>query len=87
MVHLDRIPAIPAQSLENLNNDLDNFGIRRHSIVGAGNIEIALVELPHSALGDSRLTVSHHQLAIKLGLRQTFVTKTGIALSFCYMSS
>lgn len=63
VVRLDRIPAVPPQRLEDLHDDFDDLGIGRHGIVSAGNVEIALVELPHAALGHSRLAAEHHKLA------------------------
>jgi hypothetical protein len=54
VVDLDCV-RVPVKRIENLGSDLEDFGIGDHGVVGARDVEVALVELSHAALGHSRL--------------------------------
>ncbi|KAI6772576.1 hypothetical protein HG530_003534 [Fusarium avenaceum] len=55
VVQLDCVSAVPTKSLEYFCNDAEDFGVGKHGVVGAGNVEIALVEFSHTALGHGGL--------------------------------
>lgn len=59
MIYLDRV-RVPLERVKDIGCDLEDFGIRNHGVVGACNVEIALVELPHAALGHGRLVAAVH---------------------------
>jgi len=58
VVQLDCVFALPAQLVEDFTCDSQNLSIGDHRIVGTGNVEIALVELAHAALGHGGLVTA-----------------------------
>jgi hypothetical protein len=57
VVYLDRV-RVPVERVKNVGCDLEDFGIGDHGVVGACDVEIALVELSHAAFGHSRLVTA-----------------------------
>lgn len=57
MIYFDGVgPQI--QAIQHLRGDPQDFRVRKHGIVDTCNIEIALIKLPHAALGHCRLVTA-----------------------------
>lgn len=59
VVDLDCI-GLPAESVKNVGGNLEDFGIGDHSVVGACDVDVALIELAHAALGHGGLVAAVH---------------------------
>jgi hypothetical protein len=59
VVDLNRV-RVPLEGVEHVGRNLEDLGVRNHSVVGASNVEIALVEFPHATFGHCRLVATIH---------------------------
>ncbi|KAI6766463.1 hypothetical protein HG531_011685 [Fusarium graminearum] len=55
VIQLYRVSTVPAKPLKDFCDDAENLGVGQHGVVGSSNVEIALVEFSHTALGHGGL--------------------------------
>lgn len=58
MVDLNNVRTSKIKVSEYLIDDFDDFGIWKHGVIGSGDIEVALVELPKPSFGHFGLIAS-----------------------------